>query len=98
MMAVIEGRGQLKATIVMHLSEEEAGALDALVGYGFEPFKEVFYDKLGAAYMKPYEAGLKSLFESIRTGDAAVSSILTRAKQARQVFSGSKIAVEKGPM
>lgn len=94
-MAVIDGRGQLKATIVMCLSEEEAGALDALVGYGFEPFKEVFYDKLGTAYMKPFEAGLKSLFESIRTGDASVGSILARAREARMVFSGAKIAVKK---
>lgn len=47
------------------LTEEEVRALDALVGYGIEPFLKVFYEKLGEAYMRPHEKGLRSLFETI---------------------------------
>lgn len=94
-MAILRGQGTLKAEVVMVLTEAEAGALDALVGYGFEPFKKVFFKELGEAYMKPYEAGLKSLFESIRTGDASVSGILDRARDARKVFSGAAVARDR---
>lgn len=93
-MAKIIGQGTLKAEIVLVLSEEEAGALDALVGYGFQPFKEVFYEKLGKAYMEKYERGLKSLFESVRGGEGSVESHLTRFRHAREVFAGTKIAAE----
>ncbi|MCX5478486.1 hypothetical protein OSH08_05690 [Kaistia geumhonensis] len=40
-------------------------ALDALVGYGVDAFLKVFYEKLGEAYMRPHEAGLRSLFKAI---------------------------------
>lgn len=94
-MAKIGLRGTIEAKIVMELSEAEAGALDALVGYGFEPFKKVFYEKLGSAYMEPYEAGLKSLFQSIRSGEGNVSTFLERSRQARSVFNGTHDAVIK---
>lgn len=50
----------------LELNEPEARALEAMIGYGFESFKKVFYEKLGKSYMEPHEPGLKSLFESIR--------------------------------
>jgi hypothetical protein len=88
-MAKLGMRGIVEAKVTMEITEAEAGALDALVGYGFEPFKKVFYEKLGAAYMEPYEAGLKSLFESVRGGEAGVSGFLQRAKAARAVMNGT---------
>ena len=94
-MAKIIGQGTLKAEIVLVLSEEEAGALDALVGYGFTAFRNVFYEKLGKAYMEKYESGLKSLFESVRSGEGSVESPLTRFRDARAVFNGLKIAAPK---
>lgn len=55
----------------MVLDEDEARALDALVGYGGKAFVEhflpTFYEKLGKHYMQPYEKGLEKLFETIRT-------------------------------
>lgn len=94
-MARIEGRATLKAEVVLILSEEEAGALDALVGYGFKSFRDVFYEKLGKAYMERYERGLESLFNSVQNGEASVSHILTRASQARKVFYCEADAVER---
>lgn len=49
-------------TFTLVLTEGEIRALDALVGYGFDPFVKVFYDKLGKHYMEPYENDLKNLF------------------------------------
>lgn len=62
-------------------------AMDALVGYGVDGFLEVFYTKLGKAYMKPHEAGLRSLFESIR---GTVPGILQRTDAARKAFEGAQ--------
>ncbi len=91
-MATIIGRAELTARVVMELTEAEAGALDALVGYGVEPFLKAFYKEMGEAYLKPYEKGLRSLFQSIREGDGSVSGILEKARDARQVFYGQKVA------
>lgn len=91
-MAKIDGRAMIQATITLGLSEDEAGALDALAGYGIEPFLEVFYPKLGRAYMEPHEKGLRSLFASIRGGDTGIPLFLKRAKEAREVFTGQKQA------
>jgi hypothetical protein len=47
------------------INETEIRALDALVGYGFDSFIGVFKDKLGAAYIRDHESGLKSFFETV---------------------------------
>lgn len=93
-MARILLAGKIEAQITLEMTEDEAGALDALVGYGFESFKKVFYEKLGAAYMEPHEAGLRSLFESVRCGTGSVSGFMKRAQDARDVFHGRKKAEE----
>ena len=51
----------------MHLvlNETEARALDALVGYGIDPFLKTFYEKLGRAYLGPHEQGLRNLFTQV---------------------------------
>jgi hypothetical protein len=89
-MAKIEGRGTLKAEVVLVLSEEEAGALDALAGYGDDSFIECFYKHMGRVYLEPYERGLRSLLKSVRTGEGCVSSILGRAQKARRIFYGEE--------
>ena len=66
------------------LSEVELRALDALVGYGVEPFLKVFYEKLGKAYMQPHEAGLRSLFKAIGEG---VHPQLSRIDAARKLLT-----------
>jgi hypothetical protein len=85
-MAKIEGQGTLEVEVVVVLSEEEAGALDALAGYGADAFLKVFYEKLGRAYLEPYERGLRSLFDSVKNGPVNVSSVLDRAEKARHAF------------
>ena len=89
-MAKIGCNPSISATITLELSEAEAAALDALVGYGVEPFLAAFYEKMGRSYLEPYEKGLRSLFESIRGGDASVATFLTRAKEAREIFHRKK--------
>lgn len=55
----------VKVKALMELNESELRALDALVGYGVQPFLKVFYEKLGKAYLGPHEDGLRSLFANI---------------------------------
>ena len=66
------------------LNESECRALDALVGYGFEGFTQVFYAKMGEAYMKPHHEGLRTLFESVRE---TMPGLLSRADAARKAFN-----------
>ncbi len=53
-------------TLQLTLTEEEARALDAIVGYGDKAFLEAFYEKLGKAYLEPHEKGFISLAASVR--------------------------------
>jgi len=41
---------------------------------------------MGTVCLKPYEKGLRTLFDSVRTGEGNVSSLLGRAQKARNVF------------
>ena len=92
-MAKIAIRPTIQGEITLALSMEEAAALDAIVGYGVEPFLKVFYSQMGEAYLKPYEKGLRSLFESVRSGEASVSGFIERMQDARAVIDGTKAAV-----
>lgn len=73
--------------VVLTLSVEEAQALDALVGYGGEAFVNtflpVFYKELGKHYMQPYEQGLKTLFDNIRSN---IPQALHRIETAKKLF------------
>jgi hypothetical protein len=82
-MAKIVQNASVTISLTFTVSETEARALDALVGYGTDDFLKVFYEHLGTHYMKPHEAGLRSLFESIRD---SVPSYLSRADRARKAF------------
>lgn len=48
------------------LTEVEVRALDALVGYGDDAFLKHFKEKLGTAYIRDHEKGLRSAFTAIR--------------------------------
>lgn len=69
--------------VYLQVSEVEARALDALVGYGYDDFLKVFYQHLGKHYMQPHEAGLKSLFETVR---AEIPKHLSRIDKTREAF------------
>jgi hypothetical protein len=86
-MAKIEGRATLQVSVIISLNEAEMGALDALAGYGVDTFLKVFYEQMGRSYLEPHEAGLRSLFESVRSGPAAIGNVLSRADKARKVFN-----------
>lgn len=87
-MAKVEGRALLTATITVALTESEAEALNAIVSYGDTEFLKVFYEHMGRAYLEPHEAGLRSLFHSIRDGECGIRKILENAKAARKTFYG----------
>ena len=50
----------------IELSESEARAWDAIVGYGFDAFIKVFKEKLGSHYISPYENSAKKMFEDTK--------------------------------
>ncbi len=84
-MAKVIQQSDVQLSVLLKLSEPEARALDALVGYGFDSFIKVFYEHLGKHYMEPHEAGLRSLFESVRK---EIPPVLGRADKARLAFKG----------
>ncbi len=88
-MANITERPDINVSATLEFNEVELRALDALVGYGFDPFIKVFYTKLGQAYMAPHEAGLRSIFKSV---SCVVPGILRRVTDARRVFTGERLA------
>jgi hypothetical protein len=57
----------LSVEVILKLDEQQVKALDALAGYGFDAFIEVFYAKLGKHYMQPHAEGLRRLFATIKT-------------------------------
>lgn len=89
-MAQITPRAKIEVTATFEFSEHELRALDALIGYGTDPFLEVFYKHLGRAYMQPNEDGLRSLFKSIAD---QLGGILRRTEDARRVFNGERVAI-----
>ena len=75
---------EVRATI--SFNEGELRALDAMVGYGIDPFLEVFYSKLGKAYMQPYEKNLRELFVKI---NQTVPVSIKRVETARKLLKGA---------
>ena len=65
-MATAFNRAQIDFTATLTLSEVELRALDALVGYGDDAFIAAFKEKLGHAYIRDHERGLRSAFNAIR--------------------------------
>lgn len=93
-MSKIEQRPKVECDVVLRLTEGEMRFLDALVGYGWDGFIKVFREKLGTSYIRDYEADGKALFQQIRSD---FPSILRRANDARDVFTGQKIAQRPKP-
>lgn len=65
--------------IYLELTEGEAGALDAICGYGPEAFLKWFKNNLGRYYIEKYEKHVKSLFEKAQKLEQAIH----QAKKAR---------------
>jgi len=75
----------LKLELQITISEEEAGALDALSRYSHDSFIKVFYEFLGEIYMKKYEGGLRSFLASAKD----LGRYAEKAKVARMVLTES---------
>lgn len=55
---------EVKFEINLQLTELEARALDAILGYEPKAFLKMFYEHMGSHYLKPYEKGLISLCDN----------------------------------
>jgi len=91
-MAKVEGRALIETTITLAMSKAEASALYEIAGYGADSFLKVFYKELGEVYLKPHEAGLRSLFHALR-GDSGVQTFLNRARDAELIMRGQAKAI-----
>ena len=83
----IKSSGKLEANFTITLSEVEARALVEMTTYGHEPFLKGFYTKLGKSYLQPYEAGIISLFSTIKK---ELPPHLSRVDDAKKAFCGVK--------
>lgn len=68
----------------LRLTEPEVRALNALTVYGADAFLENFYKVMGVTYLKPHEAGLRSLFTTIGND---LRPILARLDNAHRAFA-----------
>lgn len=83
-MAEIVGRPSVALIVRFEITEAEARALDALVGYGDEAFLKAFKNLLGKSYMEGNEQGLTDFFKSIRE---KLPHLLRQTDKARKVFN-----------
>lgn len=81
-MAKITQKAKLDLLLAFEINESEARALDALAGYGDDAFIEVFYAKLGSAYMEKHEQGLRQFLQSIRKFVPMALGRIDRARKA----------------
>lgn len=92
-MARIIGKPTTELHITLELTYDEAKALEALAGYGTNPFVEAFFKVMGKAYLQPHVKGLASVFDVFR----GLPSITDRYEKAQEVFAGTRIAVRSPP-
>lgn len=77
-------KSQGSYTVTMTLTEGEARALEAILGYGQEEFVRVFYKYMGEVHLKPHESGLKMLFGS----RSSLVHELSKIEAATKVIEG----------
>jgi hypothetical protein len=87
-MAKLTQRPTVQVEAVLTVNEAELRALDALAGYGDDAFIRAFYEKLGEAYMREHENGLREFLKTIRS---LAPSILNRADAARAAFTEGSV-------
>jgi hypothetical protein len=83
-MAKLEQRPTVTCECSLRLTEGEMRFLDALVGYGWKSFIEVFEGKLGKAYIEAHKASGEEFFAAVRS---QIPAILRRADAARAAFN-----------
>lgn len=83
-MSRLTQKPRIELNVDVRLNESEIRALEALVGYGINPFLDVFYEHIGKHYLQPHEAGLRSLFGTIKS---ELNPILQRLDGAKKAFA-----------
>lgn len=83
-MAQITEKAVVNVTATFTVTEGELRALEAMTGYGVDPFMQVFYKHMGEAYMRPYDKDMREFLKSIRE---IAGPILSRADEARKAFA-----------
>jgi hypothetical protein len=64
-MAKLKSETKITCSITIELSEVEARALDAVLGYNVDAFLKTFYKEMGEHYLKPHEEGLRMLHKTL---------------------------------
>lgn len=80
-MAATETTARITFSATLTLSESECRALDAIVGYGDDAFIKAFKEKLGEAYLRDHEAGLRSCFDAIRRDVLPALKVIEQARR-----------------
>lgn len=83
-------------TATLTLNEGQLRALDALAGYGDEPFLKAFYVKLGKHYMQPFERDLRELFKLVREEVPAALSCIDEARKQLGISKSSGKWIRNG--
>lgn len=81
--------------VTFDLTEGQARALDAMVGYGADAFFKAFYT-LGQNYMRPYEGAMRDLFKQVAEQVSPELARIDRAKKALAAAQGGE-GVGHGP-
>ena len=89
-MATVKAKATLefKAAITLELNEAEAAALNEMTKYGIDQFLRGYRKQLGSSYIKPHEAGLGMLFETI---DKSLPKQLDRIKRYREEIAEAEM-------
>lgn len=82
-MATASSRPIITVAVSFTVDEEEIRALDALAGYGDDGFVKAFYEKLGTAYMRDHEQGLRRFLKTIR---GIAGPAIARVDEARKLL------------
>lgn len=75
----------INAKIFLELTPGEAGALDAICGYGPDKFLEWFEKNHGKHYIGKYRSHVVSLFDKARKLDYAIKQLEEAKKQISEI-------------
>jgi hypothetical protein len=72
---------EVKTKITLELTVGEAGALQAICGYGPEIFLKWFHETHGKHYIEPYKTHLRTLFNKARHLNHEVEKVEAKLKE-----------------
>lgn len=91
-------KSEVKATVEfkvnIELTENEARAWDAIVGYGWGPFIKVFKEHLGTHYIKNYEKSAENMFIHTRS---SIGSQLHNIDAAKKTINNLNVIQNVAP-